>query len=250
VPPPQLNHQLVLARARAAAIGADLSGAADALARARGALDEFRRGVFERLGGAGTGNGPNGGQGAPSISNGGQDAPSTSYAPPLGREQSSGYTPPPGAPPEGVDSRNPPPAYPGKCCLRAPLVGKSLWLMVNCLQRRNSPRHRPSATRRLPRRPRYQQAAAMRRPQVRPRKASTAVTRRHHTPVYIYISSLVYRPPWLMLIIGSYATAPATAHQLRVATAAAGASFDKQLCAAPRRASRGSRRPGPAASVS
>ncbi|KAJ7146180.1 hypothetical protein C8R44DRAFT_598754 [Mycena epipterygia] len=46
-----LTNQLAAAKHRTGAVGADLSAAADALARAREALDAFRRGVFEQLSG-------------------------------------------------------------------------------------------------------------------------------------------------------------------------------------------------------
>ncbi|KAJ7456998.1 hypothetical protein FB451DRAFT_1047742 [Mycena latifolia] len=46
-----LAIQLTAAKNRTGAVGADLSAAADALAAARGALDSFRRGVFDSLSG-------------------------------------------------------------------------------------------------------------------------------------------------------------------------------------------------------
>jgi hypothetical protein len=50
-------NQLNLSRGRAGAIGADLTAAADALTHARGALDAFRRSVFDSLSGSGSGSG-------------------------------------------------------------------------------------------------------------------------------------------------------------------------------------------------
>ncbi|KAJ7699329.1 hypothetical protein B0H17DRAFT_1049466 [Mycena rosella] len=44
-----LRTQINEAMSRTSVIGADLSAAVDALTRARGALDEFRRSVFDRL---------------------------------------------------------------------------------------------------------------------------------------------------------------------------------------------------------
>ncbi|KAJ7146181.1 hypothetical protein C8R44DRAFT_845418 [Mycena epipterygia] len=46
-----LTKQLAAAKHRTGTVGADLSAAADALGRARAALDAFRRGVFEQLSG-------------------------------------------------------------------------------------------------------------------------------------------------------------------------------------------------------
>ncbi|KAJ7835928.1 hypothetical protein B0H14DRAFT_2795067 [Mycena olivaceomarginata] len=120
----QLNlmNQLNLSRGRAGAIGADLTAAADALTRARGALDAFRRSVFDGLSGSGSGDlpaytpqsgdegpvtmprGPDDGNEVPVTMPRGPEDPPSAYAPPPGPPASlppaSSYAPPPGPPPQ------------------------------------------------------------------------------------------------------------------------------------------------------
>ncbi|KAF8192771.1 hypothetical protein K438DRAFT_857222 [Mycena galopus ATCC 62051] len=106
-----------LARSRAGAIGADLNAAADALARTRGALDAFRRSVFEGLQSGEEGSGlpspPSYASSQPDVQvtmpRGPGDVGS-SYTPP----SYSGYSPPPGPPPAGGSSgtSSPPPSMP------------------------------------------------------------------------------------------------------------------------------------------
>ncbi|KAJ7161037.1 hypothetical protein C8R46DRAFT_1284951 [Mycena filopes] len=105
-----LKQQLNLARSRAGAIGADLNGAADALARARAALDAFRRHVFDELAGNGNGNGnspPVPAYDAPAYS---ADPPMMPRAPePIGSYPPPGGFSPPAHPPPGGFS---PPCHP------------------------------------------------------------------------------------------------------------------------------------------
>ncbi|KAF7373619.1 hypothetical protein MSAN_00572300 [Mycena sanguinolenta] len=96
-----LNRELNAARSRAGAIGADLNAAADALAQARGALDAFRRSVFDRLSGGGSG---------PPAYDPQSEAPVTMPRAP--GDPASNYTPPPGPPPSSGSSYAPPPGPP------------------------------------------------------------------------------------------------------------------------------------------
>ncbi|KAJ6492936.1 hypothetical protein C8R47DRAFT_1044436 [Mycena vitilis] len=131
-----LKNELQAGRARAGAIGADLSAAADALTRARGALDTFRRNVFDSLSSgsrSGSGNDlpaynagsppampsppppmmPQGPQqrGSGYAPPAGPPPPPGTYAPPAHPPPASSY-PPPAHPPPGVHSpASPPPAF-------------------------------------------------------------------------------------------------------------------------------------------
>nr|GAT55409.1 predicted protein [Mycena chlorophos] len=94
-----LAVELNLANGRMASVGADLSAAADTLARARQTLDNFRRSVFESVAG---------GMSIPALptyeaSAGPTTAPTGTHAPPAGPPPTApaptGYAPPAGAPP-------------------------------------------------------------------------------------------------------------------------------------------------------
>ncbi|KAJ7630079.1 hypothetical protein DFH06DRAFT_705926 [Mycena polygramma] len=122
-----LKNELQAGRARAGAIGADLSAAADALTRARGALDTFRRNVFDSLSsGSRSGSGSGGdlpaytaGSPGPAMPRGPEDGGKGGYVmssppPPMmpqGPQQGgSGYAPPAGPPPP--PGTYAPPAHP------------------------------------------------------------------------------------------------------------------------------------------
>ncbi|KAJ6463531.1 hypothetical protein C8R45DRAFT_522431 [Mycena sanguinolenta] len=110
-----LNRELNAARSRAGAIGADLNAAADALTQARGALDAFRRSVFEHLAGGGSGLPAYESQSDAQVTmpRAPGDLPSE-YTPPAGPPPSSGstYTPPPGPPPPSGTTSYAPPSGP------------------------------------------------------------------------------------------------------------------------------------------
>ncbi|KAJ7092493.1 hypothetical protein B0H15DRAFT_834122 [Mycena belliarum] len=88
-----LAAELQSAKNRTGAVGADLSAAADALSRARSALDKFRREAFGRLSGSIP---PL--PGYDELHTGQRDVPSMPEGP------SVGYTPPAGAPPGHPDA--------------------------------------------------------------------------------------------------------------------------------------------------
>ncbi|KAJ6463532.1 hypothetical protein C8R45DRAFT_522450 [Mycena sanguinolenta] len=91
----KVNSELEAACSRASAIGADLDAAADALAQARGTLDAFRRSVFERLAG--------GGSGLPAYD------PQSDAQVTMPKDLANECTPPPGSPPSSSSSYTPPP---------------------------------------------------------------------------------------------------------------------------------------------
>ncbi|KAF7369822.1 hypothetical protein MVEN_00315100 [Mycena venus] len=118
-----LTNQLALARSRAGAIGADLNQAAEALTRARGTLDAFRRSVFDNLSGGGGAGGPpaytytapagpppgqqRDMQQEPVMMPRGPEETTSSYTPPASStsppppqlQPTGSYAPPPGPPP-------------------------------------------------------------------------------------------------------------------------------------------------------
>ncbi|KAJ7271079.1 hypothetical protein C8J57DRAFT_1603391 [Mycena rebaudengoi] len=80
-----LTNEIAAASARVAAVGGELGAAADALTRARGALDSYRKGIFDSL--------------PVNI------PPRPAYTPdPSTAEPNTVYTPPPGPPPPNADA--------------------------------------------------------------------------------------------------------------------------------------------------
>ncbi|KAF7307876.1 hypothetical protein MKEN_01148100 [Mycena kentingensis (nom. inval.)] len=123
----QLNakNELLRATARTQVIGGDLNGAADRLARARSALDGFRRSVFDSAvphAAPGTFSAPSGPPppeyGARAPDNG---PPAANYTAPAGPPPAASYTPPSGPPPSWPQAETAP-APPSKDAPAAPEV--------------------------------------------------------------------------------------------------------------------------------
>ncbi|KAJ7148511.1 hypothetical protein C8R43DRAFT_520188 [Mycena crocata] len=113
----QVMNQIEAAKGRAAAVGADLSQAADALERTRGTLDAFRRFVFDKhVFGHGSGNSrsgtpPSSTAQPPPASTAGSSTHAERRGSPL-PSQTAAHTPPPGPPPAHSASPAPRPGLP------------------------------------------------------------------------------------------------------------------------------------------